>query len=61
TTNEAKQKELYSEAQKIVTAKAWSLPLYPIQTRLGISNRLKGVWIEKSEGEPVLSDAYLTN
>lgn len=60
TTDIAKQRALYAKAQAIVTSKAWSLPLYPIQTRLGISDRLAGVWIEKSEGEPVLSDAYLT-
>ena len=28
-------------------------------TQLAISDRLHGVWIEPSEGEPVLSDAWL--
>ncbi|GAA3564671.1 ABC transporter substrate-binding protein [Amycolatopsis ultiminotia] len=61
TTDPAQQKQLYSSAQHLLTAKAWSLPLYPIQTRLAVSDRLHDVWIEVSEGEPVLSDAYLTS
>jgi len=61
TTDPTEQAALYSEAQRILTSKAWSLPLYPIQTRLGISNRVKDVWIESSEGEPVLSDAYFVD
>lgn len=59
TTDAATQQKLYSKAQKLLTDQAWSLSLYPIQTRLGISKDVKGVWIEPSEGEPVLSDAYL--
>ncbi|WIB60495.1 ABC transporter substrate-binding protein [Curtobacterium sp. MCLR17_007] len=59
TTDPAKQATAYAKAQQILTSKAWSLPLYPIQTRLGIADRVSGVWIEPSEGEPVLSDAYL--
>ena len=35
------------------------VPMYPEQTLLGISKKLKGVWIEPSEGEPVFSDAWL--
>lgn len=59
TTDPAQQADLYRRAQARITAKAWNLPLYPIQTRLGIADRVAGVWIEPSEGEPVLSDAYL--
>ncbi len=60
TTDPATQKRLYQAAQGILAAKAWSMPMYPIQTRLAVSKRLKDVWIEVSEGEPVLSDAYLS-
>lgn len=61
TTNSATQKKLYDEAQSIVSENAWDLSVYPETTRLGISNTLHGVWIEPSEGEPVLSDAWLSN
>jgi peptide/nickel transport system substrate-binding protein len=57
----AEQKALYTQAQQIASQNAWQLTLYPIQTRLAISKRLQGVWIEPSEGEPVLHDAYLTS
>jgi hypothetical protein len=30
-----------------------------VTTDLGIGKSLHGVWIEPSEGEPVLSDAWL--
>jgi peptide/nickel transport system substrate-binding protein len=60
TTNVATQKQLYGEAQSIVSQNAWDLSVYPETTRLGISNTLHGVWIEPSEGEPVLSDAWLS-
>jgi peptide/nickel transport system substrate-binding protein len=59
TTDRAKQAELYAEAQKIIVENAYGLPTYPEQTVLGIGPQLKGVWIEPSEGEPVLSDAWL--
>jgi peptide/nickel transport system substrate-binding protein len=61
TTDPDEQERLYSKAQAILSSKAWSLPLYPIQTRLGVSTRVQGVWIEPSEGEPVLADAYLVD
>ncbi|MGA2969061.1 MAG: ABC transporter substrate-binding protein [Acidimicrobiales bacterium] len=61
TTNTADQEKLYGQAQAIVSNNAWDLSIYPETTRLGISNTLHGVWIEPSEGEPVLSDAWLTS
>lgn len=61
TTDPAAQQRAYSKAQALLSSKAWTLPLYPIQTRLGIADRVHGVWIEPSEGEPVLADAYLTD
>ncbi|MBK0332826.1 ABC transporter substrate-binding protein [Brachybacterium sp. MASK1Z-5] len=60
TTDPEKQQQLYSTAQGILTSQAWHLPLYPVQTRLATrSDQVKDIWIEPSEGEPVLHDAYL--
>ena len=60
TTDQDRQQELYSRAQQLLTSQAWHLPLYPIQTRLAIrSDLVSDIWIEPSEGEPVLHDAYL--
>ena len=59
TTDRAKQKTLYEKAQQIIAENAYWVPMYPEQTLLGISKKLKGVWIEPSEGEPVFSDAWL--
>jgi peptide/nickel transport system substrate-binding protein len=59
TTDPAKQKALYYQAQGLGSAQAWQLFLYPVTTDLGIGKSLHGVWIEPSEGEPVLSDAWL--
>ncbi len=60
TTDPARQQELYSRAQQLLTEQAWHIPLYPIQTRLAIrSDLVADIWIEPSEGEPVLHDAHL--
>jgi peptide/nickel transport system substrate-binding protein len=59
TTDRAQQTKLYGKAQQIIAENAYWVPMYPEQTLLGISKKLKGVWIEPSEGEPVLSDAWL--
>jgi peptide/nickel transport system substrate-binding protein len=60
TTDPEEQAALYSEAQRLLTAQAWHVPLYPVQTRLAVrSDMVEDVWIEPSEGEPVLHDAYL--
>ena len=60
TTDPEAQQELYSRAQQLLTAQAWHIPLYPIQTRLAIrSDLVADIWIEPSEGEPVLHDAHL--
>jgi peptide/nickel transport system substrate-binding protein len=60
TTNRAQQKALYDQAQQIAQSEAWELDLWPVTTDLGISKSLHDVWIEPSEGEPVLSDAWLS-
>lgn len=60
TTDPEEQAALYSRAQEILAAQAWHVPLYPIQTRLAVrSDLVRDIWIEPSEGEPVLHDAYL--
>jgi peptide/nickel transport system substrate-binding protein len=59
TTDRKQQETLYSKAQQIIAENAYWVPMYPEQTLLGVSKQLKGVWIEPSEGEPVLSDAWL--
>lgn len=59
TTDRNKQKTLYEKAQQIIAENAYWVPMYPEQSLLGISKKLKGVWIEPSEGEPVFSDAWL--
>ncbi|GAB3471283.1 ABC transporter substrate-binding protein [Kineococcus endophyticus] len=60
TTDPGTQKVLYAQAQQMVADHAWAVGLYPVQTRLAVRKELKDVWIETSEGEPVLHDAYLT-
>jgi peptide/nickel transport system substrate-binding protein len=59
TTDRTQQQALYSRAEQIAGNEAWELDLYPVTTDLGIGAGLHGVWIEPSEGEPVLSDAWL--
>lgn len=59
TTDTAEQQRLYGEVQGIVAREAYQLGLYPQTTRLVAKNKLKDVWIEPSEGEPVLHDAWL--
>ncbi|MDN5687588.1 MAG: ABC transporter substrate-binding protein [Brachybacterium sp.] len=60
TTDAEEQVALYSRAQELLVARTWHVPLYPIQTRLAVrSDLVRDIWIEPSEGEPVLHDAYL--
>lgn len=59
TTDPAKLTELYNSVQQIVAENAYHLGLYPQTTRLVGKKHLRDVWIEPSEGEPVLSDAWL--
>jgi len=59
TTDRTEQQKLYEKAQQIIIENAYYLPAYPEQSVLGINKKLKGVWIEPSEGEPVLGDAWL--
>jgi peptide/nickel transport system substrate-binding protein len=59
STDPTVQKDLYGQVQDLVAKGAYHLGLYPQTTRLVIKQHLKGVWIEPSEGEPVLHDAWL--
>ncbi len=59
TTDTAEQQRLYGQTQEIVAEEAYQLGLYPVLTRLVAKNNLRDVWIEPSEGEPVLHDAWL--
>ncbi|MCW2731894.1 MAG: peptide transporter [Mycobacterium sp.] len=53
------QKHLYDQVQQLVAQNAYHLGLYPQTTRLVAKKRVQDVWIEPSEGEPVLHDAWL--
>ena len=53
------QTHLYDQVQQLVAQNAYHLGLYPQTTRLVSKKHLQDVWIEPSEGEPVLHDAWL--
>jgi peptide/nickel transport system substrate-binding protein len=60
TTNRTQEQQLYYQAQVLAQKQYWELPLYPVTTDLGINKNTHNVWIEPSEGEPVLSDAWIS-
>lgn len=60
STDTAQQKDLYGRVQEIVADNAYHLGLYPQTTRLLAKKRVQDLWIEPSEGEPVLHDAWLS-
>ena len=47
-----------SQAQQIIQDDAAGVGLYTQNTLIAVANNLKGVWVEKSQGEPIFSDAY---
>jgi peptide/nickel transport system substrate-binding protein len=49
---------LYGRAQQIIQDDAAAVGLYTQNTTLAVAKDLKDVWLEKSQGEPVFSDAY---
>ncbi|MGC4960847.1 ABC transporter substrate-binding protein [Gordonia sp. DT101] len=53
----AEQQKLYGDAQQLIGDKALAIGLYTQTTSIASSPRLHDVWIEKSQGEPVFSDA----
>ncbi|WP_431033101.1 ABC transporter substrate-binding protein [Streptomyces sp. P6-2-1] len=50
----------YKQAQKVVNDEAAGVGLYTQNTLIAVSDKLHGFWVEKSQGEPVFSDAYFT-
>ncbi|MDT5030381.1 MAG: peptide/nickel transport system substrate-binding protein [Actinoplanes sp.] len=56
----AKANALYGQAQKIIQDEAAGVGLYTQNSTYAIAKNLKDVWLEKSQGEPVFTDAYFT-
>jgi peptide/nickel transport system substrate-binding protein len=56
----AKANALYGQAQKIIQDDAAGIGLYTQNSTYAVAPNLKDVWLEKSQGEPVFSDAYFT-
>ncbi|MET8153570.1 ABC transporter substrate-binding protein [Actinoplanes sp. NPDC049668] len=56
----AKANDLYGQAQKIIQDDAAGIGLYTQNSTYAVARNLKDVWLEKSQGEPVFSDAYFT-
>jgi len=57
-TDPAEASRLYEQAQQIVSDNAATLPLYTQNSTYATAKNLKDFWLEKSQGEPVFSDAY---
>ncbi|MFT3662221.1 MAG: ABC transporter substrate-binding protein [Gordonia sp. (in: high G+C Gram-positive bacteria)] len=49
----------YEQAQRQINDDAAGIGLYTQNTLIAVSDRLKDFWVEKSQGDPVFSDAYL--
>ncbi|MGI5241699.1 ABC transporter substrate-binding protein [Dactylosporangium sp. CA-139066] len=58
--DEAKANALYGQAQQIIQDDAAGVGLYTQNSTYAVARNLKDVWLEKSQGEPVFSDAYFT-
>lgn len=62
TLDPAEQKALYAKAQKVISDEAVAIGLYTRTSSLAVdTSKLRDVWLEESQGEPVFSDAYLVN
>jgi len=59
-TDAARRTQEYQEAQKQIEDEVGGLGLYTQNTLIAVSNGLHDFWVEKSQGEPVFSDAYFT-
>ncbi|WP_328472556.1 ABC transporter substrate-binding protein [Actinoplanes sp. NBC_00393] len=55
-----KANDLYGKAQQIIQDEAAGIGLYTQNSTYAVAQNLKDVWLEKSQGEPVFSDAYFT-
>lgn len=59
TLDPKEQQALYSRAQKRISDQAVAIGLYTRTSSLAIDrSKLRDVWLEQSQGEPVFSDAY---
>lgn len=58
TTAEANK--LYGEAQQLLSDEAVAVGLYTQTSTVASSPKLKDIWLEASQGEPVFHDAYFT-
>ncbi|GIJ47847.1 ABC transporter substrate-binding protein [Virgisporangium aliadipatigenens] len=56
----AQANALYGQAQQIIQDDAAGIGLYTQNSTYAVAQNLKDVWLEKSQGEPVFSDAYFT-
>jgi peptide/nickel transport system substrate-binding protein len=56
----AKANALYGQAQKLIQDDAAGIGLYTQNSTYAVAQNVKDVWLEKSQGEPVFSDAYFT-
>jgi peptide/nickel transport system substrate-binding protein len=56
----AKANALFGQAQKLIQDDAAGIGLYTQNSTYAVARNLKDVWLEKSQGEPVFSDAYFT-
>jgi peptide/nickel transport system substrate-binding protein len=56
----AEASEQYQQAQQIIQDDAAGVGLYTQNTLIAVSDELHDFWVEKSQGEPVFSDAYFT-
>jgi peptide/nickel transport system substrate-binding protein len=50
----------YDEAQVIIQDQAAAVGLYDQTMSIAVAKNLHGIWLEKSQGEPVFEDAYFT-
>ena len=53
--------KFYAQAQQIIQNQAAAVGLYDQTMSIAVAKNLHGVWLEKSQGEPVFEDAYFTN
>ncbi|BCB82918.1 hypothetical protein Psuf_002310 [Phytohabitans suffuscus] len=56
----AKANALYGQAQRIIQDDAAGIGLYTQNSTYAVAPNLKDFWLEKSQGEPVFTDAYFT-
>jgi peptide/nickel transport system substrate-binding protein len=52
--------QFYGQAQQIIQDNAAAVGLYDQTMSIAVAKNLQGVWLEKSQGEPVFEDAYFT-